>query len=257
MNLTHLLPVLLLAGGTPRPPLTCTVSPRVIEAGAFYNGASVRIQGTAAYGSKVIVTIAGRDGAERFGRKAQIGPIWLNAGKVRISGAPSLFLRFSPAPVTSLLSQDAIVRQRLDEKSLMARIRIEPPSADYRDDVATRNSYLALRKGEGTYSFGNRGIVMGDAGQCASYALDLRWPKLAPPMIYEVRVYEVVQGAVARETSADLSVVRTGFPAWLAGMAANRASLYGVVSVLIGALAGFGIDRLTTLLFRRKRFIPH
>jgi hypothetical protein len=47
--------------------------------------------------------------------------------------------------------------------------------------------------------------------------------------------------------------VRTGFPAWIAELAENRASLYGVAAVLIGALAGFGIDFITTRVFGRKR----
>ena len=37
----------------------------------------------------------------------------------------------------------------------------------------------------------------------------------------------------------------------------ESAPLYGVVAVLIGALAGFGIDRLATLLFGKKRTVAH
>jgi hypothetical protein len=244
-------------GGTPLAPLTCTVTPRVIEAGAFYDGASVKVQGTAAPGSKVILTVVGSDREERFGRKARVGFIWLSASKLRITGVPSLFLRFSAAPVAALLGQGEIVQRHLDRQSMMARMRVEPPSMDRRDDARIRSDYMALRKDEGTFSFGDSGIVMVNSGTHASYTLDLPWPKRAPPATYEVHVYEVVEGAVARETSTSLSVVRIGFSAWLADTAMNRASLYGIVAVLIGALAGFGIDRLATLLFGRKRSVVH
>ena len=50
-----------------------------------------------------------------------------------------------------------------------------------------------------------------------------------------------------------IEVVRTGFPAWLAGLAQNQSSLYGLIAVITGVLAGFGIDFLTTRLFGRKR----
>ena len=255
MNPISLLPALLLAGVTPREPLTCTVTPRVIEAGAFYNGASVRVEGRAAAGSRLILTLTGPDREERFSRKARFGPIWLNASKLRISGAPSLFLRFSTDPVAAILSPSEIARQHLDQQSFMARMRIDPQSPDQRDDAAIRNSFMALRRGEGTYNLSDHGVVMQDPGRGGNYALDLRWPKRAPPATYEVRVYEVLGGAVVREASTPLLVVRTGFPAWLAEMAANRASVYGVVAVLVGALAGFGIDRLSTLLFGKKRSV--
>ena len=230
MNPIPLLPALLLAGGMPCEPLTCTVTPRIIEVGAFYSGASVRVEGRTAAGAKLVLTVTGSDREERFSRKARFGPIWLNASKLRISGAPSLFLRFSSGPVAAILSQSAIAQNRLDEKSLMARMHIEPQSPDRRDDAAVRNDYMALKKDGGIYAFSDGGVGIEESGDSASYVFDLHWPKRAPPASYEVRVYEVVQGVVVREASASLSVVRTGFPAWLAEMAANRAPLYGAHS---------------------------
>ena len=222
MNPILLLPALLLAGGIPRELLTCTVTPRVIEVGAFYNGAKVKVEGSIATGATVVLTVTGSDEEERFSRKARFGPIWLNGSRLRISGAPSLFLRFSIGPVAAMLSRSEIARNHLDEESLMARMRVEPQAPDRRDDATIRNDYVALRKSTGIYSLSDGGVVLRESGHSASYSLDLHWPKRAPPATYEVRVYEVIEGAVARETSASLSVVRTGFPAWLAEIAANR-----------------------------------
>ncbi len=254
MSMIALIPALLLAGGTPRPPLTCIVTPRVIEIGAFYDGARVRVEGSAAPGAKVIVTVTGSDHEETFNRKARFGPIWVSAGKLRVSGVPSLFLRFSAGPVGAMLGCGEIAKQHLDATSVTARMRIEPYSPD-RDDAAVRAGYLALKASEAAYSFGDGGIDMQNAGEGTSYALDLHWPKRAPPAAYEVRVFEVIDGSIGRQTSVPLLAVRTGFTAWLAELAANRASSYGAAAVLIGALAGFGIDRLSMLLFGKKRSV--
>ena len=94
---------------------------------------------------------------------------------------------------------------------------------------------------------------MVNAGERSTFSLQFQWPKKAPPAEYEVTVYEVRDGAVIRGLAVPIEVVRTGFPAWLAAMAENRASLYGTVAVIIAAMAGFGIDFLTTRLFGRKR----
>jgi putative transmembrane protein Alph_Pro_TM len=256
MSLVPLLALCFLAGGTP--PQAPKITPQVIEVGAFYDGANVRVEGVAALRSKVIVTITGSDREERFSRKGRFGPIWANAGKVRISGAPSLFLRFSAEPVRDMLGGDSIARAGLDEASVIAHMHLEPSSGNPGVNAALRSSFLALKREEGVYSFADRGVTMGRSGNdSALYTLEFRWPKKAPPAEYEVRVFEVHDRAIIREGSISLSVVRTGFPAWLAGLAENRASLYGIAAVLIGALAGFGIDFLTTRIFGKKRAAAH
>ena len=93
---------------------------------------------------------------------------------------------------------------------------------------------MALKQSQGAYSFGNgrrrpgRLPAAPNASRCSSTG-----PKRAAPGAYELHVYEVADGSVARETSVPISVVRTGFPAWISSMAENRASLYGLVAVLI------------------------
>ena len=257
MKYLALWPLLLFAGDVPRAESQLRVVPPQIAVGAFYNGADVRIEGTADAGSRVIVTITGSDREEHFKRKERFGPIWLSAEKLRISGVPSLFLRFATAPVAGLLRPDAIARLRLDAASLQARMQIEPPPRDRRDDSAIRSGYFSLKAAEGIYRFGDGGVVARAAGDCAPFTLAFRWPKNAPPGTYQVHVYEVRDGSVVHESSAPFSVVRTGFPAWLAVLAERRASLYGVVAVLFGALAGFGIDFLTSCIFGKKRTVSH
>ena len=242
------------AAGAPQPRLTCEVAPRVIGMGAFYNGADLRIGGIAAAGSKVIVTIAGRGHEERFNRKSRLGPVWIGAGRVRMAGAPSLFLRFDPEPISGMLDRDTIALRQLDEASLSAHIAVDPHGPA---DARLRADFLALKKTDGTLLLSESGVVLKPAPDGAAYAVNLRWPKKAPPAEYEVHVYEVRGGSITAETSVPLSVVRSGFPAWLAETAEHRAPLYGITAVLIGVLAGFGIDFVTTLLFGKKRSAAH
>jgi hypothetical protein len=246
---------LFFAGVVPREPLVCTVTPQVIPVGAFYNGAEVKIEGGVAARSKVIVTVTGSDHETVFNKKARFGPIWVNSGKVRISGVPSLFLRFSSAPPASMLARSVIAQHHLDESTMTQNMHIEPRPKDARTEAALRADYLALKKGDGTYVIGRGGVRVSEASAQARFVLQFRWPKHAPPGEYAVRVYEINDGAVVRQAELPVTVVRTGFPAWLAGLAASRASLYGITAILIGGLAGFGIDFLTTFLFGKKRSV--
>ncbi len=254
MSVASLVMLSLYAGGVVPPGLIHSVTPRVIEVGAFYEGANVRVEGVAPPGSKVILTVTGSASAEAFNRKARYGPIWLTAGKVRISGAPSLFLRFSAEPVRNLLSEDSIADNDLDETALMKHIHLDPAEKDPALRSALQAEYLALKKSDGSYDFSGSGVAMGQAaGDGTPYRLDFRWPKKAPPGEYQIHAFEVRGGEVARVESVAVPVVPTGFPAWLAVLSESRASLYGISAVLISALAGFGIDFVTTRLFRGKR----
>jgi hypothetical protein len=232
------------------------VSPSIIEIGAFYSGTTVRVTGIAANGARVIITVTGPEREERFNTKGRFGPIWLNSGKVRVGGVPSMLLRFSCAPVGELLPMEAARCRRLDPSSLAGQIRIDPPGMDSSDSL--KSDFLALKREVGLYQFRDDGVMLDKPGESGTpYSLEFRWPRRAPPATYEIAVYEVCDGKVAEEASMPLRVVRTGFPAWLARISAQHAALYGAAAVVIGALAGFGIDLLTMLLFGKRRTVSH
>lgn len=236
---------------------TFTISPDAIEMGAFFGGVEVKVRGVAQNGSNVIVTVTGDDYEQHYNTKAREGPIWLNSGRIRVSDIPSLFLRFSSRPVRQAATEDTIRKYRLDERSATARLRIEP-AGNAREELF-RADFIARKQDQGTYQFLNSGVVMGSVGdQGTPYTLSFTWPRRAPPATYEVRVYELRDGDVVREFSAPLKVTRVGFPAWLAQLADHNAPLYGVTAVVVGAIAGFGIDFLSMLLFgKKKRSVAH
>jgi len=253
-----LVPVLLGTAATiAETPLTCQVTPRVIEMDAFYTGANVKVEGMAAPGSKIVVLVTGSESEESFNRKARFGPVWINSGKVRISGVPRLFLRFSPEPVANLLSRETIGGHLLDPTSVMARMCIQPAPPAAADDAAIRRDYLALKQSRGTYTLGDRSVTMGSDADCAWYRLEFHWPKKAPPATYRVHVFEVRNGSIGRQISVPLAVAPAGLPARIANLAEDHAASYGIAAVLIGVLAGFGIDLLATRVFRRKRVVAH
>ncbi len=238
-------------------PVSFQVKPAVIEMGAFYSGSMVRVEGRVENGSKLLVAVVGSDRAEHFNKKAKVGPIWLNSGKVHVSGVPSLFLRFSTEPVRALLASATIEQHRLDEASLQQQMRLEPHLPE--GDAVMKANFLSLKQADGIYQFSNGGVRLGEPGQNGTpFWLEFAWPKKAPPATYQVRVYEIRDGQVIRRAESPLHAVRVGFPAWLAAFAEHRAATYGLAAVVFGALAGFGIDFLTLRLFgKKKRITAH
>jgi len=233
---------------------TLKLTPPAVEMGMFYSGAELRIEGTVQAGSEPIVVIRGAGREEIFNKKGKAGPIWVNVGKVRISGVPSLFLRFSPEPVRNFVHRAEIDEHQLDEASIRHQMRIEPDQ----DRDAIVESWLALKAQEGTYGLSRQGVRLGTAKEGrVPYWVEFHWPKKAPPARCQVSVYECRDGTIIGTTTATLPVLKVGVPAGLAKLAAERAVLYGVVAVVAAAVFGFGIDFLAALIFGRKRAAAH
>lgn len=238
-----------LAGRTQTP--TLSLQPPVIEMGPTYGGARLLIQGTVSPGSQVAVAVRGPGVEEIFNKMGRMGPIWVNEGKVRVSGVPSLFLCFSSGPLDAMLDRQALDRDQLGERAILAQMVIRPEAAN---PQTIRSNYLALKTQQGTFRVAE-GAVRVDAGNAPAgsrFLLDLAWPKRAPPATYEVVAYECRGREVVGRASVPLEVREVGFPLTLARLAKDRAVLYGGLCVLLAMIAGFGIDFLVTRLGKRS-----
>ena len=234
--------------------LPLKLTPETIEMRAFYSGAWLRIEGTIEAGSQVIVVVRGPEVEETFNVKGRVGPIWINSAKVHISGVPSLFQCFHSAPLDRLLSPQVLAPRQIGYEAIRKQMRIRPPQQD-RDVV--RTSFVTLKTEEHVYRNISNGVQMGQPTPAGvPFRVDFHWPRKAPPATYEVMVYECRDGVIVREAAASLKVVEVGFPAWMASVAREHASLYGGMAVIVAVLAGFGIDFLAVRLRRRLAGVP-
>ena len=231
-------------------PAKAVITPSTVQLGTFYGGAKLHIAGIAGAGSQVIVVVRGSSGAEVFNKVGRVGPIWVNTGKVTISAAPTLLLIFSSAPVSTCLNPAAIDQYQLDLATLKKHMQIETKAPD-RDRVA--NDFLVLKAHQGTYRVTSGSVQLGAPEQGGlPYTLDFEMPRSATPGKYQVSVLGCRNGEVADKSDLDLRVVEVGFPALVARLARERASLYGIMCVVIAMVAGFGIDFISSRLFKRK-----
>lgn len=234
--------------------LALKMDPPRVEMGPFYSGARLRLEGSVAAGSRVLVLVRGGEREEVFNRRRKAGPIWVVSGKVRVSGIPTTFLRFTSGYLRYFLNRDAIELHQLDEASIKHQMRLEPDQ-DHELIVA---GWLSLKAEEGTYGLFREGVKMGTRGpQGVPWVSEFAWPRKAPPGRYQVAAYEIRDGAVVGTVSAPLPVVKVGFPAWLSALALDRSLLYGVLAVVVAAIAGFGIDFLAAFIFGRKHAASH
>lgn len=250
--------------------------PERVEMGALYDGAQIRIEGTAPAGSQVLVIIRGEAKDEFFNRKGRVGPIWLNADRIHITRTPSLFLCLSCADLNSFLDRDSIDAYQLDEAAIknrmFCRMHCKCSLAAHSDKSPhnprqctgvepdkpylelLRDSYVTLKKREGKYQMQPAAVRLTAAEDPATdYVADFRWPKQASPGLYQVEVYACLNRKVVARSVATLQVVEVGFPAYVFNLASAHPWRYGAAAVTVAMLSGFGIDTLAVRLRRRRQ----
>ena len=244
--------------------------PETIAMGAFYDGARVRIEGTAPAGSGVLIVIEGSERDEFFNRKGRVGPIWLTVDRIHVKHAPSVFFRFSSAALGSLVDPEDIQKYQLDEAAIMDRIRVlchckcsltdrsqqsgahdTVPDASYAKLLYA--DFLRLKQNEGAYREQTGTVNLVPFDSATRYALEFEWPRNVPPGSYRVTAYASRQHRVIARSTATLRLVEVGFPAYMANMASTKPWIYGSGAVLAAVLAGFLTDLLTSRLGRKRR----
>ena len=239
---------------SPPQPVSVKVTPPVVPMGTFYGGAKVRVEGKVKQDSDVVIAVRGSEATEVFNKVGRVGPIWVNTGKVFISGIPSLLLVFSSKPLSVCLSRAEIDRYQLDAAAIRKGVKVKPRQEDG-DPIAS--DFVKLKMRQRNYQVAGGGIQTGRPDEeGVPYLADFTWPKNAPPGTYEVSVYACRDGEVKDTWEVPLEVVEVGFPAMIASLARNRPATYGIISIVVAIIAGFGIDFLATRLFKKK-VAPH
>lgn len=258
--------------------LTAKVTPSVVTMGTFYGGAKVRVEGTTLAGSSMVVVVRGGDVTEVFNKVGHVGPIWVNTGKVMISGVPSVCLVFSSCPVCNCLCRSEMDRFALDTQAMKKHMKIKPQR---HAEERIADDFLKLKVRQGKYQMKGGGIQFGEAtsappvtkaafetqtpggsapqvreASVIPYNLEFVWPKTAAAGTYTVRVYACRNNMVRESMEIPLQVKEVGFPALIASSARNHPAEYGVICIVVAMLAGFGIDFVVSRIFK-KRIASH
>lgn len=236
---------------------TLEVTPSLIEIGLLYRVSPILVSGQAPLGSQVLVAVRGEDKAETYNKKVQAGPIWISSGRVHISGAPSLFLLFSSAPIDSVEAQQALAAEALTPGAIRQNIHVDA-GAETVDEDALRASFLAMKLKNGFYQVHNGGVSLEPAGNgAAPFSLRFQWPRKASPGTYTVTAYAWNQDGIRPIASRQLHVAEAGFAAFITRAATEQPAYYGVAAIVLAMIAGFGIDFLAARLFGRKQRPVH
>lgn len=218
-------------------PMPFTVSPQSISISALYNGTDLTVTGKAPAGSQVVVRLAGEPVTLQMKEKGRaLGVLWMNLDKVAFANAPKVFL------VAASNGTPAASVTQLGVPGLASQIAVTAKDADKTKLVS---EFLKYQKSEKLYVENAGQVSLGpDVDGQRGFTAVLHLPSRLSPGTYSVEALAVKDGAVAAQSQTAVQASFVGIPKFLAAMAFDHGTLYGILASVIAILGGVVIGRI-------------
>ena len=197
----------------------------------------------------IVVVLRGPTEQATVMQKRRVFGLWINGDPVRFSEAPAFFAVLSNRPLREIASPQSIWRYQLDPAA-SAQLASAVPAGG--DPSAYRAALVRLRHAQGLYQWYSRPPQEGVRGGLTAYRGGLfravvRLPANAPIAQYHADTYLFRDGRLISRQRIPITISRIGVERTIHDMATNVSWLYGIVTVLLALLAGWG----SAVLFRR------
>ena len=246
-----LLALLLWAGPGQAEEIVSGLSQSRVSINANFDGTAILIYGAAVREApppdgpllQVIITVEGPSAPVVVRRKERVAGIWINQGMVRVDSAPSFYAVATTGDLADILSQTDDLRYRI---SLPYVIRAIGISSEAPDAPSYVEALQRIRKVEGNYLLGQNSVLL---LQQALFRTEILLPANLIEGSYRVRIFLTRAGQVIDTQESQIDVRKAGLERFLFNLAHQQPLVYGLASLLLAALAGWGASEV----FRRLR----
>lgn len=186
----------------------------------------------------VIVTVTGPKKMETILRKARRFGIWVNVESERLGQAPSFYSVAATRPVEDIIipMTDSLWKITADEQILSER-----------RGLPAREALIRIRTDNGLYRRADTGVELSED---TLFNTSIVLPANLVEGEYTTRILLVRDGTVLDDYSTEIRVQKVGIERWLYNLAHNNALIYGLLSLLLAAMAGWGASEIFRLIRR-------
>lgn len=183
---------------------------------------------------EVIVTVAGPSGPTTVWRKERVAGIWMNTQSVEIDRAPSFYAVATSGPLSDILSETEDLRHKI---SIPRAIRSVGAPAEVADAPAFTDALIRLREKSGSYLTAEGAASL---HEMTLFDTTIRMPANLTEGEYLTRIFLTRDGAVVAKHEAPLTVRKVGLERWLFTLSRQQPLIYGLLSLGLAILAGWG-----------------
>lgn len=183
---------------------------------------------------QVIVTVEAPSSRLTVWRKERRAGIWVNADAVRIGAAPGFYAVATSAPLDEILLPEWDGRYRI---SLSTAMRAFAGEIAVESTVPYTEALIRIRENEGLYRMDEGSVSVIDQ---TLFRADISLPANLVEGTYKTRIFLLRNGEVVDVFLAPLAVRKVGLERWLYRLAFDQPLAYGVMSLAVAVLAGWG-----------------
>lgn len=218
---------------------------------AQFDGTSILIYGAAAREQpppewpllQVIVTVEGPVQPVTVRRKERVAGIWINRGWVAFDDAPSFYAVMATGALEDVLTTEEDAHYGVSIPRKIGSVRLGAGSglaAEYLEALER------IRGDKGAYRLAANSVLL---LQQSLFRTEVNLPANLIEGEYTVRIFLTRGGQVVDLQESKITVAKAGLERFLYRMAQDQPLLYGILALLLAALAGLGASEA----FRRMR----
>ncbi|MFV2035638.1 MAG: TIGR02186 family protein [Halocynthiibacter sp.] len=183
---------------------------------------------------QVIVTISGPSEAVMVRRKARRFGIWINTDAVLVDAAPSFYAVATTAPLTEILSDTDDLRYQI---SISRAIRSVGAAIASRESEKFTEAIIRVRSRNNLYQLLESQIVLSES---TLFNTSVALPSNLTEGNYKTRIFLTREGKVIDAFETEIDVRKVGLERWIFNLAQERPLIYGLLSLFIAIVAGWG-----------------
>lgn len=191
---------------------------------------------------QVVITVAGPSSPVIVRRKARRLGIWVNTDAVEIDLAPSFYAVATSAPMDEAMNEVEDLRHKVSVdraiRSVGAPSHIENPGSFTEAVIRIREAQNLYQKREG--------VVALDEQTLFRAAIEL--PANLTEGEYATRIFLTRDGKVISQYETSIDVRKVGLERFLYSLSREQAMIYGLMSLAIAIIAGWGASAAFNLL---------
>lgn len=194
---------------------------------------------------EIVITVAGPSHPVLVRRKAKRFGIWVNAEAVEVDSAPSFYAVATTGPLSRVLSDTEDLRHKI---SIGRAIRSVGAPPEIKDAAHFTEGLIRIRSEEGLYQQ-LEGKVALDQQTLFRTAIDM--PADLTEGEYATRIFLTRNGGVVSQYETSINVRKVGLERWLYMLSRQQPVVYGLLSLAIAIIAGWGASAGFALLRNR------
>ncbi len=224
-------------------PLVADVSENLVAITTGFTGKEVLLFGATDGPGDIAIVVKGPAREITLRKKGRVGPVWVNRESVTFRDVPSFYRIASSRPLEEFAPPNLLSRFQIGTENL----RLETvDESDITPESLTeyRSALLRLKTEEQLY---DEGLSSVNTTSNRLFRTRILFPSNVPTGTYFVEVYLFRNGTVAAAEIVPFNISKVGFGADVFDFAHNYSVIYGLLSILLAAAAGWA----ASVAFRR------